>query len=139
MKFKHLSEIRYHPEFVLEWDVFRDSAWNPVTVNCNYGRLAAGALTLTVQQREAVNHAKMIWIKVCMSTGSRQAHGIADNVKMDWTAGNVAKSRLLHRMIHLGLPPTRTLPPHEGGGPAPWLLPGGDPFVVGEYDDYEIP
>lgn len=120
-----------HPEFVPEWDVYRDPDGNAVT----YGRVADGPLDWkywtchgcddpTAEQLTAVRHAVSVWRLVCAAESSPQATGV-----VSWFHPNMAKSRLLHRLIHLGLPPTRTKPPLEVAGPAWWLLPGGDPFL----------
>lgn len=97
------------PEFVPEWDVFRDAAGNPVTI--------------TWQQVQAIWHAVRVAGQVRDAEGQRRL----------WQPGypetELAKSRLLGRMLVGGLPPTRTAPPRDLGGPAWHLLPGGDPFA----------
>jgi hypothetical protein len=95
-----------NPEFVGEWDVYRDLDGNPVR--------------LTVEQVRAIWHA----INVVESVRS------AENFESLWSHPypNLAKSRLLGRMLVDGRPPTRTKPPRSWGGPDWSALPGGDPF-----------
>lgn len=123
-----------HPEFVPEWDVYRDADGNAVTVPCDYGHYDG---ELSDEQLLAVHHATRVWREVCSREGSPQADGAfsEDGPIASWSAPNVAKSRLLGRMIHDGLPPTRTKPPIAWGGPEWSLLPGGDPFVKHESYD----
>ncbi len=102
------------PEFVADWDVYRDTHGQPVTI--------------TPWQSMA------IWHAVHVVEAVRRAEGyepmITDSPSQ--TQANLAKSRLLGRMLFHGLPPTRTKPPMELSGPAWWLLPGGDPFQEGQ-------
>lgn len=102
-------DYRDHPEFNAEWDVFRDESGRPVT--------------LTTEQLYAIWHA----IHVVESVR------YAEHYRSLWSNAkpNLAKSRLLGRMLLQGRPPTRTKPPMQIGGPAWWLLPGGDPFDDG--------
>jgi hypothetical protein len=97
------------PEFVPEWDVFRDVGGTPVTI--------------TWQQVHAIWHAVRVVEQV------RQAGGERLLWQPGGAATELAKSRLLGRMLVEGLPPTRTAPPRYLGGPAWHLLPGGDPFA----------
>lgn len=139
-----MSAIQSHPEFVSEWDVLRDENGDAIT----YGVLwqhafgeavvcdrTADAVPPTELQLAAIRRAVEVWSLVCQAEGSPQAMNAWDEVRgqegrgrYDWNHPNMSKSRLLGRMIHEGLPPTRTKPPTETAGPAWWLLPGGDPF-----------
>jgi hypothetical protein len=94
-------------EFVPEWDVARDDQGNPIT--------------LTDDQVGAIWHAIRVVEEVRKSQGYESLWDRPIGI-------NLGKSRLLGRMLLDGLPPTKTKPPHHLGGPAWWLLPGGDPF-----------
>ena len=96
-----------NPEFVPEWDVLRDGDGKPVTI--------------TWQQVEAIWHAIGVVERVRRSEGLPSLWSGLKGIDLQ-------KSRLLGRMLVDGKPPTRTKPPHEWGGPAWHLLPGGDPF-----------
>lgn len=101
------SPLAGNPEFVPEWDVLRDEAGNPVTI--------------TAQQMQA------IWRAVRVVNAVRQQNGM----RSLWEGppeAEMAKSRLLGRMLLYGLPPTRTRPPVAFSGPDWGLLPDGDPF-----------
>jgi hypothetical protein len=93
-------------EVVPEWDVHRDSDGKPVTI--------------TEEQ------VKAIWRAVDVVDAVRKAEGYSSET--DWRI-EVAKSRLLGRMLLEGKPPTRTKPPLTMGGPDWAKLPGGDPFA----------
>jgi hypothetical protein len=101
-----------NPEFVSGWDVLRNADGTPVTI--------------TWQQVRAIWHAVRVVEQVRLAEGQR----------LLWQPGDpeteLAKSRLLGRMLVQGLPPTRTPPPRYLGGPAWHLLPGGDPFAGGD-------
>lgn len=97
------SPLAGNPEFVPGWDVYRDANGNPVTV--------------TEQQCAAIWHA----ISVVDAVRRAEGHGPLSRAE-------IAKSRLLGRMLYEGLPPTKTKPPKNLGGPDWALLRGGDPF-----------
>lgn len=94
------------PEFVPKWDVVRDTNGQ--------------AVTITAEQVDAIWHAIEVVEDVRRSEGYESLWGNPE--------ANLYKSRLLGRMLIAGLPPTRTKPPTEWGGPVWSLLPGGDPF-----------
>lgn len=99
------------------WDVYRDAAGNPVTVECDYGHFEG---ELTDEQLVAVRHAFAVWEEVCTDNGYGRAWNGAyrnEDGKVIWTHPNIAKSRLLGRMIHQGKPPHDLPPPleHSGG------------------------
>lgn len=96
-----------NPEFVPEWDVFRDENGQPITI--------------TERQMRAIWHAISVVGEVRLHEGSRPIWG-------DNAMANLWKSRLLGRMLLNGKPPTRTKPPLEMSGPVWAALPGGDPF-----------
>lgn len=99
-----------NPEFVREWDVYRDADGNVVTI--------------TEDQLHA------IWSAINLVERVRRSEGYAS--LWDNAQPNLFKSRLLGRILLHGLPPTKTKPPVELGGPAWWALPGGDPFAETE-------
>ena len=76
------------------WDVLRDEEGNPIT--------------LTPEQVRAVWHAIGVWRDVCETEGSPQADGWAGR-KLINTA-DLAKSRLLGRMLIDGRPPLFEIP-----------------------------
>lgn len=123
------DEIVNLPEFVPGWDVRRYDDGTPVTVPMAGGSCDR-TTPLTDLQLDAVHRALQVWVSVCTSEGSAQAAAAARNLSDPdiWNQPNVGKSRLLGRMLHQGVPPTRTRPPKEAAGPAWWLLPDGDPF-----------
>ncbi len=102
------SPLAGNPEFRAGWDVYRDADGNPVTI--------------TPQQSAAIWHAVSVVEDVRESEGQRSLWDGPGGV-------DLAKSRLLGRMLFQGLPPTRTRPPLNIGGPSWKLLPGGDPFA----------
>jgi hypothetical protein len=130
----NVSAIRQHPEFVPEWDVLRDEAGDAITYGVLFEHMFGTAITCsgapepTEAQLAAIRRAVDVWAMVCDSTDSSQARAASVLGRYDWNHPNMQKSRLLGRMIHQGLPPTRTKPPIDVAGPAWWLLPGGDPF-----------
>lgn len=85
----------------------------------------------TELELKAIRRAVRVWATVCEHENSPQARATLTNGEYNWSHPNMVKSRLLGRMIHEGLPPTKTQPPREMAGPAWWLLPGGDPFGGG--------
>jgi hypothetical protein len=76
------------PEFVPEWNVYRDSSGQPVTI--------------TAQQVSAIWHAIHVVEEVRRSEGHQSLFAGPRN--------EMRKSRLLGRMLLSGLPPTRTRP-----------------------------
>jgi hypothetical protein len=115
---RHLNEIRDHPEFRSDWDVARDSDGWPVTI--------------TWEQVGAIWHAIAVVEAVRRAEGHESLYRAADGCVRDGvnyqTSAELAKSRLLGRMLVDGVPPTKTRPPRELGGPEWALLDGGDPF-----------
>lgn len=99
--------LRQSPEFVPRWDVYRDEQGKPVTI--------------TRSQLAAIWHAVDVVEDV---RNSEHFESLWDNGRP-----NLAKSRLLGRMLLSGLPPTKSKPPTVLSGPAWWTLPGGDPFA----------
>jgi hypothetical protein len=97
---------RDRPEFVPEWDVYRDANGKPVTIDDDQVRAIWHALAVVEAVREHEAY-QSLW----------------GNPRVD-----IYKSRLLGRMLCEGKPPTRTKPPVVWGGPDWSLLPGGDPF-----------
>lgn len=119
-----------NPEFVPEWDVHRDAAGKPVTIDfdCQYMTRQSLPRPLTDEEIAAVRRAVRILRSVCSAEGSTQYLGAVRDGVFDWTTPNAHKSRLLGRIIHEGKPPTRTKPPIEYAEPRWDLMPGGDPF-----------
>jgi hypothetical protein len=83
------------------WDVLRDEEGE--------------AITLTPEQVRAVWHAMKVWTQVCQSEESDQAKGWAT---MSQGQADVAKSRLLGRMLIDGRPPLDEKPGHWLGASA---------------------
>jgi len=108
------SPLAGRPEFVPEWDVYRDSDGNPVTI--------------TGEQCAAVLHALRVVEAVRKAEGCRPLLPPYPKDQGMNIHAEVTKSRLLGRMLHEGLPPTRTRPPVYLAAPAWDLLYGGDPF-----------
>jgi hypothetical protein len=104
-------------EFVPEWDVARDGEGKPITV--------------TEEQVYAIWHAIHVVEEV------RKHEGFESMWRNPQP--NLAKSRLLGRMLIEGRPPTRTKPPTHMAGPDWSALPGGDPFAPSEPDPSEAP
>jgi hypothetical protein len=96
-------------ETVPEWDVYRKDGL-PVTITWEQ----SAAIWHAIGVVEAVRRAEGYEPMMTDSAGGSQA--------------NLAKSRLLGRMLMEGKPPTRTRPPRKTGGPEWSMLPGGDPF-----------
>jgi hypothetical protein len=97
-------------EYVPEWDVYRDASGMPVTI--------------TPEQCRAIWHAISVVEEV------RYAEGCEPLTAGGQANANLAKSRLLGRMLFDGRPPTRTRPPLAWGGPDWSALEGGDPFAA---------
>lgn len=99
-------------EFVPEWDVYRDSEGKPVTISN--------------QQVYAIWHA----------IGVVEAVRRSENYESMWVnpIPNIAKSRLLGRILVAGRPPTKTKPPYVFGGPDWSALARGDPFAGPEWE-----
>ncbi len=114
---KHLNEIKDHPEFRPDWDVYRKDGW-PVTVAWDQIAASWHAVAVVESVRHAEGHPSLWRIG---------GNGVTDGINYQ-TQAELAKSRLLGRMLVDGCPPTVTNPPHELGGPEWALLPGGDPF-----------
>lgn len=114
---------------IVEWDILRDDEGNPVTI--------------TPLQMEAVWRVIRVWGQVCRKEESHQADGApgADYLEAAQIHANMAKSRLLGRMLIDGRPPLEEKPPHimgacgyhlvepdlshyylEGGGPIPIIV-----------------
>jgi hypothetical protein len=102
---------RSHPEFVPGWDVYHDRYGEPVTITPEQSAAIWHAISVVEAVRRAEGYEPMI-----------TDHG-------GQTQANLAKSRLLGRMLFQGLPPTKTKPPVVLGGPEWADLPGGDPFA----------
>jgi hypothetical protein len=107
-----------NPEFVPEWDVYRDKRGVPVTITREQVRAIWHAIAVVDQVRQAEGHESLfqIWNPPGAGTNGQ-------------TPVELAKSRLLGRMLVQGRPPTKTRPPVAEGGPAWDQLPGGDPFA----------
>lgn len=103
-----------NPEFVPEWDVYRDGKGDPVTIS--------------VEQMYAIWHAIRVVDRV-RATEDHQSLWAHPHPDIE-----ISKSRLLGRMLLDGLPPTKTKPPYVMGGPYWRGLPDGDPFT-GERDE----
>lgn len=118
-----------HPEFVAEWDIYRDANGTPVVLDFDCQYMAAETLprALTADELVAVRRAVYVHGLVCTAENSDQ-HTLRPGGEFDWRSPNAQKSRLLGRMIHDGKPPTRTRPPVEAAEPRWDLMPGGDPF-----------
>jgi len=99
-----------NPEWVAEWDVYRDEHGRPVTITVEQSRAIWHAIRVADAVREKET-GESFW-----QDGSVQAQA------------NLGKSRLLGRMLFEGKPPTKTSPPMADGGPAWWMMEGGDPF-----------
>lgn len=101
-----MSNERDIPE---EWFPYRDQNGHVVTI--------------TEEQLWAIWHAIRVVDDVRLNEGHRRFFD-------EDSPGGVElyKSRLLGRILLQGLPPTKSSPPIEMGGPAWWLLPGGDPW-----------
>jgi hypothetical protein len=112
------SPLAGNPEFVPEWDVFRDSDGKPVTITWDQVRAIWHAVHVVEQVRHAEGHESLWHIR---------HHDTEINSQSE---PELAKSRLLGRMLVQGLPPTKTKPPVEMSGPEWAALPGGDPFEV---------
>ncbi len=117
------SPLKGNHEFVPEWDVFRDKDGNAVTVTWEQVRAIWHAVSVVEQVRQAEGH-ESLWHKPPRPDLDR--HGRDVNYQ---TSAELAKSRLLGRMLVQGLPPTRTKPPTEYSGPVWAALPDGDPFA----------
>lgn len=112
------------PEFVADWDVFRDQDGKPVTITWEQVRAVWHAVHVVERVRRAEGHPSLWHIRP--PNGINQA-GFEVSSQGE---PELAKSRLLGRMLVSGLPPTKTKPPPlEVGGPAWWALPDGDPFA----------
>lgn len=137
-----LAELRLSPEFNPQLDVYRRQDGTPVTINCDYGHMLDKDFPhppskddFTVDELQAIRHAVRVWQTVCFLEKNDQTEKIeigADGRVTNWNHPDIAKSRLLGRMIHDGLPPTRSMPPYEAAGRAWWNMEGGDPFRVAE-------
>lgn len=102
------------------------AAWHP------YRDANGKRVTLTDDQIRAVWHAIGIVRAVRAAEGYRDLFDdprLAETVTSSST--ELAKSRLLGRILVTGRGPTRDKPPLELSGPAWWLLPGGDPYGPG--------
>lgn len=88
------------------------------------------AVTLTSDQIAAVQHAVMVVESVRRQEGYPSMFSDVGS-----PTANLFKSRLLGRLLEYGKPPTKSKPPSEWGGPAWWLLPGGDPWDEPATDD----
>ena len=120
---------RGHPEFVPEWDIYRDSDGRPVTISEEQveGFWADTPVAVSLPQVLAIARA----LDVVDSVWRHEGYGALWN-RDEGLGGasehDLIKSRLLGRLLLQGRPPTRTRPPTRWGGPEWSLLPGGDPF-----------
>jgi hypothetical protein len=101
-----------NPEFVPEWDVYRDQDGKPVTLNAD--------------QVYAIWHGIHVVELVRKAESARPLEGTPEGY-INWRT-ELYKSRLLGRMLLEGRPPTKTKPPMSFAGPDWSKLPGGDPF-----------
>ena len=113
-----MADLSQSPQFVPEWDVYRDADGNPVTITWEQVRAVWHAVHVVEMVRQTEDHDSLFHIRRPV-----------DFRRNSQTEPELAKSRLLGRMLVHGLPPTRTRPPVVLGGPEWADLPGGDPFA----------
>lgn len=98
-------------------DVYRDEAGNPVTI--------------TEQQCAAVLHALDVWSQIRREEGHWAKHPYAvsplkfdetNSASRPWRSAEIAKSRLLGRLLYEGRRPMRVAPPVVMAEPAYWLV-----------------